>query len=238
MPDMPSRCRLADWSALSARLVDALTRHFKGVRPLDSFRRDQHLPPGGYAFTGIESMRTETRDMESTVAPTASRIRWLQAESLEPLVSQAVRAERPWTFAWLLRESSATLAQLNAVLRPFEAEALGSTGAYVRVRLPATRERLQSIGALPGVIGLGIVTAQSKVDKDFAAKALTSDPAQAPVFITLMLDDPDGRWRQELESLGVVWALGTRTPDPTRPILASAAWMPCWRRTSYSPWSP
>ena len=34
MPDMPSRCRLADWSALSARLVDALTRHFKGVRPL------------------------------------------------------------------------------------------------------------------------------------------------------------------------------------------------------------
>ena len=62
-----------------------------------------------------------------------------------------------------------------------------------------------TIAALPEVVGLGGVPAEYKADAEFVARTVSETPFDAiPVFVTLMDNDPDGRWRRELERLGLV----------------------------------
>ena len=126
---------------------------------------------------------------------------WIDASDPAALVDQAARAGRDWSFGWVWLDSGATADELRASLRRLGAEALGSAGRLVRARLPGDRARLESIAALEGVGGLGAVPADLKLPAAFAP-----GPAheQLPVFVTLMADDPDSRWRGALEGMGAV----------------------------------
>ena len=65
---------------------------------------------------------------------------------------------------------------------------------------------------MPEVDGLGAVPPEVKLPEAFAREASEAPPQeQVPVFITLMADDADGRWRQALEDLGAV--VGRFDPD-------------------------
>ena len=90
-------------------------------------------------------------------------------------------------------------------LSDFDITALGSSGNLVRARLPADPALLHQIAALPEVDGLGGGPPERKLTETFVRKVSEALPQeQAPVFITLMADDPDSRWRNALEDLGAV----------------------------------
>ena len=71
--------------------------------------------------------------------------------------------------------------------------------------MPGGRSNLDAIAALPWVAGLGAQPLAAKLPHSFAEQ-VNSRPASevVPVFVTLMTDDRDGRWRRELERFGVV----------------------------------
>ena len=101
---------------------------------------------------------------------------------------------------------------LERALQGSGAEIVGSAGSLMRARLPGDEARLQQIAALPQVEGLGAVPRESKLAPAFANQVPGGSPeGQMPVFITLMTDDPDGRWRRALEDLGAV--VGRFDPD-------------------------
>ena len=162
------------------------------------------LPPGGHSFVRVEEMVTEARP------PAPPRLvpqpAWLiSANPRESLVHHAAQAGRDWTFAWVLRPPGLALDALQDAIRPFGGVVLGAAGAYVRTRLPASAENLDPIMALPVVLGIGAVPAALKIDPEFATHARQQPPSDvAPVFVTLMSTDPDGRWRRALEALGAV----------------------------------
>ena len=131
---------------------------------------------------------------------------WLVSDDpRDSLVRQAAKAGRDWTFAWVLRPPGLALDVLEDAIRPLGGVVLGGAGAYVRTRLPVSAESLDSVIALPEVLGIGPVPAELKIDPKFAAHARQQPPSDvAPVFVTLMSSDPDGRWRRALEAFGAV----------------------------------
>ena len=69
----------------------------------------------------------------------------------------------------------------------------------------ATGPRLQAIAALPEVDGLGALPWERKLAPALVNPSPDASPREVtPVYITLMTDDPDARWRQALEDLGAV----------------------------------
>ena len=84
-------------------------------------------------------------------------------------------------------------------------EILGSAGDLVRAKLPGDEARLKAIAVLRTVDGLGATPRASKLPEGFVNEVLArSAHAQIPVFVTLMVDDPDGRWRRAMEDLGAI----------------------------------
>ncbi|MCY4565346.1 MAG: S8 family serine peptidase, partial [Gammaproteobacteria bacterium] len=177
-----------------------------------------HKPtlPGGYSFTRVVPMTTEMlpADRNQQVRP-AGPPGWLGSRSSRELLRKAESAGRDWTFAWLRQSGGVPLEKLRTVLDPLGAVVLGAAGGDVRVRVPASAQRLDAIAAIPEVIGLGAPPPALKAHAGFAAKARTQPPSAAvPAFVTLMEHDPSGRWQGELEALGLVvgaWDQSLRT---------------------------
>ncbi len=173
-------------------------------------------PPEGYSFVSYHgnmprariTAGAETGDERSGPVPD-----WLNtAASIETIVDQATAAGRDWSFGWVRAARDAQPNGVAASLGEFGATALGSSGNLVRAELPADPALLHEIAALPEVDGLGAVPPERKLPEAFARELAELSPFdQAPVFITLMADDPDGRWRRELEGLGAV--VGRFDPD-------------------------
>ena len=144
--------------------------------------------------------------------PPNADLDWLGAsDAVAVLARQAEQAGRAWTFGWLRLGNQAQSEAIRASLQRAGGEVLGTAGNLVRVKLPGHADDLRAISALPGVLGLGAVPKQRKLAAMPAGTHATPAHERIPVFITLMSDDLDGRWRSELESLGAV--VGRFDPD-------------------------
>ncbi len=173
-------------------------------------------PPDGYSFVSYHgemprariAVEIDTGDELSHPGPD-----WLgTADSIDALVAQAAAAGRDWSFGWIRLAEDARPNDVVGSLSDLGATALGSSGNLVRAQLSGDPILLQEIAALPEVDGLGAVPPERKLPEAFAREASEAQPQeQVPVFITLMADDADGRWRQALEDLGAV--VGRFDPD-------------------------
>ena len=72
------------------------------------------------------------------------------------------------------------------------------------MQFPDDEVRLGAVARLPGVDGIGAMPASAKLRAFENWSHPLTDHEPTPVFITLMDHDVDGRWRREMESLGVV----------------------------------
>ena len=107
-------------------------------------------------------------------------------------------------------------------------EILGSAGGLLRVKLPGDEGHLTVIAELPVVDGLGAMPAEVKLQAFEGPSDGLPGVESTPVFVTLMADDVDGRWRRELEALGAVVgrydsSIRVYTANVTRPVLDSLA---------------
>ena len=166
-------------------------------------------PPAGYAFVehqGEIPARRLERSRLDIDQPEHDGPGWLGAVDAVPrLVAQAEAASRDWSFGWIRLSPASRLADIETTLAALGVVVEGSAGALVRARLPGDRPNLDAIAALPSVVGLGAQPLTAKLPRAFAEHA-SGRPASevVPVFVTLMADEPDGRWRRELQGLGVV----------------------------------
>ena len=157
--------------------------------------------PGTYFGPMQRAPRTGVADSEPSSNPA-----WLESASAhDAILDQAARAARPFTFAVLRVLPGTDLQILNRSLAALGSQIEGSTGPYVRVRVPAERGRLESIAGLAGVLGIGAMPPGIKAVEAFV-QAMRSRAAGelVPVYITLMAAGPAGEWRRALAGLGVV----------------------------------
>ena len=167
---------------------------------------DMDRLPEGYSLGTYHGLmqrapRTGIRSLEPSPNPA-----WLNDSSaLDAILDQANRSGRAFAFSVLRVLPGTDLQDLDRSLLVLGSRIEGSTGAYVRIRVPAERSRLESIARLPGVLGVGAIPPGIKADEAFV-QDLSSRSAgdQVPVYITLMTADPAGEWRQALSELGVV----------------------------------
>ena len=131
---------------------------------------------------------------------------WLDVgPAYDAILGQAAGSGRPFTFAVLRVAAGTDLQVLNRSLAALDSQIEGSTGEYVRIRVPVERGRLEAIAGLDGVLGIGAVPPELKADEAFVQEMLSrSAGEQVPVYITLMAADSAGEWRQALSELGVV----------------------------------
>ena len=173
-------------------------------------------PPDGYSFVSYHGEMRRARiavEIDTGDEPSRPGPDWLGADdSIDALVAQAAAAGRAWSFGWIRLAEDARPNDVAEPLADLGATALGSSGNLVRAQLPGDPTLLQEIVALPEIDGLGAVPPERKLSEDFAREVSEAPPQeQVPVFITLMADDADGRWRQALEDLGAV--VGRFDPD-------------------------
>ena len=171
-------------------------------------------PPDGYSLVGFngEMAKAPMRDRGDDSQQVDDGLDWLGSPtSIERLAAQAEATGRGWSFGWLRLAEDTRRADLARSLEGAGVKIVGSAGRLVRVRLPGDAARLATIAALPGVDGLGTLPAETKL-RAFDGHSLgLSGYEPTPVFVTLMTDDTDGRWRRELTSLGAV--VGRYDPD-------------------------
>ena len=189
--------------------VQAAPRKPKDATPI---RRDGAAAPSspqGYEFVAhhgeIQTHRFEPTQVADDRAMDDG-LEWLGGVDAVPrLVAQAEHAGRDWSFGWIRLGPETRLADVESRLATLGVDVEGSAGSLIRARLPRDEARLGGIAALPWVTGLGSQPLTAKLPVSFAEQARQHPAAEAiPVFVTLMADDPDGRWRRELQRLGVV----------------------------------
>ena len=197
--------------------IEAAPRSSEKTTVVDRTVRDSRpSPPDGYSFVSYQGEMPQAQ-IEDEFGTGDERpgtdLDWLgSTTSIETLAAHAAAAGRDWSFGWIRLAEDADPNDLERALQGSGAEIVGSAGSLMRARLPGDEARLQQIAALPQVEGLGAVPRESKLAPAFANQVPGGSPeGQMPVFITLMTDDPDGRWRRALEDLGAV--VGRFDPD-------------------------
>ena len=165
--------------------------------------------PEGYAFVAHHGELRTHRFERSPVAVDRvddEGLDWLGAVDAVPrLVAQAEAASRDWSFGWVRLGPASRLADVETALAALGVVVEGAAGTLIRARLPGDRSGLDAIAELPSVVALGTQPLTAKLPRSFSAWANGQGASAAvPVFVTLMTDDPDGRWRRELQRLGVV----------------------------------
>lgn len=174
----------------------------RGAADSSRFRSRPPAPPAGYTFVS-PPVRMTVGPMEPAPdrAPLPDRrMDWLGSlAGLHELEAQAARAGRGWTFGWLRMAGDATPAAVGRELARFGGAVIGSTGRLLRVTVPGELVALTAIVGSPAVAALGAMPVESKL-----SPSLSTGPAGEPmrVFVTLMTDDPDGRWGRALAELG------------------------------------
>ena len=162
-------------------------------------------PPAGFTFTAYHGAMAKGRMTEAdyTTSDDASAPAELAGfDSIGALAQQAKAASRAWTFGWVGMTPAAELTVLSERLQALGAEVLGRSGDLLRMRLPGDAARLRQIAALDGVAQVAATPAKRKTAAAFLVHAAAHPLDETPVFVTLMDDDADGRWRQELRRLG------------------------------------
>ena len=202
--------------AMAAARIEAESRNPRPTsaivaapRPRTMFRRPEPdeappTPPDGYDFVAhhgemakapLDDAYPDKSDGDETAPP------WMDSSNaVDALVRQAARAGRDWSFGWIWLAYGAKADDLRPGLRRLGGEVLSDAGRLVRARLPGDGAQLKALLALKAVGALGAFPAELKLPATLAP----SPHEQLPVFVTLMADDPDGRWRHALEGLGAV----------------------------------
>ena len=173
---------------------------------------DAPAPPRGYTFVAHAGEMPKARTAVGSTRADGVRPEWLgSADTASALTRQAADAGRDWAFGWIRLAADATHRDLARDLAGTGGAMAGGSGRMVRARLPAGGDRLRRIAALPTVDGVGTAPAAAKL-AGFAGDAPAWRPGgHRPVFVTLMADDPDQRWRTALEDLGAT--VGRHDPD-------------------------
>ena len=177
--------------------------------PVDGPNDAQVTPdvPAGFEVTTFHGEMSKARmtavDAAELPDPLAE-LSWL-AGGVDGLAAQAMASGRDWTFGWVAIDPDADVAVLGQRLEEMGAEVLGRSGRLLRARLPGQIARLDAIAALAGVAGLGSTPLEAKLPapRNPNTGFLAVD-GLVPTFVTLMADDPNGRWRQALTDLGGV----------------------------------
>ena len=173
-------------------------------------------PPEGYSFAKVETEMAKSPMPEGELGEPESiddGLDWLDAPNAIPaLARQAADAGRNWTFGWVRATHDVRPDAARVALEKLGAQVLGASGRLLRAKLPGDPASLRALSALPEVAGLGAVPKERKLAAAFVEEALAAAPHERrPVFITLMTDDRQGRWRRQLEALGAV--VGRFDPD-------------------------
>ena len=159
-------------------------------------------PPEGYSFTTHhEVSRGSMTDADLDRGRPPDPPEWMTAGN-GALTEHAGAAGRDWAFGWVKLAEGADMEALGALLEAHGGEVLGRAGDLVRARLPGDPSGLQAIATAGSVSGLGALPAERKITDTLAERAATDINREVPVWITLMSDDPEGRWRQALKALG------------------------------------
>ena len=184
-----------------------------GGAPAASARRSPTLPDG-YSLVGFngEMAKAPMRDRGDDSQQVNDGLDWLGSPtSIKTLAAQASATGRGWSFGWIRLARDTRLADLARSLEGTGAEIVGSAGPLLRAQLPGDKGRLAVIAGLPGVDGMGALPAEAKLRAFDGPSRDLPGHEPTPVFITLMTNDADGRWRRELTSLGAV--VGRYDPD-------------------------
>ena len=174
-------------------------------------------PPEGYSFATVETEMAKAPMPEGELGEPQSigddGLDWLDAPNAIPaLARQAADAGRNWSFGWVRAAHDVRPDAAKAALEKLGVQVLGASGRLIRAKLPGDPASLRALSALPEVAGLGAVPKERKLAAAFAEEALAAAPHErTPVFITLMTDDRQGRWRRQLEALDAV--VGRFDPD-------------------------
>ena len=171
-------------------------------------------PPDGYSLVGFngEMAKAPMKDGSDGAQQVDDGLDWLGSPtSVETLAAQAAATGRGWSFGWIRLAVGARRHDLERLLEGTDAGIVGSAGRLIRVRLPGDESRLAAIAGLPGVDGMGAMPAEAKLRLFDGPSRDLPGHEPTPVFITLMTNDVDGRWRRELTSLGAV--VGRYDPD-------------------------
>lgn len=208
--------RIAEESrgALTPPAVEAAPLPPRETRPLADNAYPSSTPPDGYSLVSFDGAmsRRPIKDHRGDDWASADGLNWLGSPtSIDTLAAQATSIGRGWLFGWLRPAPDSGRSDLATSLEGAGAEILGSAGRLLRVRLPGDEARLAAIAALPGVDGLGALPPATKIRAFDGESIGLSDNEPTPVFVTLMADDPEGRWRRELTALGAI--VGRYDPD-------------------------
>ena len=192
----------------AAAVVRAPPQHGGGSEGGDVGASPVPTPPDGYAFTGAPtSLHRRPLPPPDFPAdgdrPHDQDLHWLVHDRpAATVLRQARRAERDWVFGWLRLADGANAAEVAKAVSPFGIEVIGASGGLLRAKLPADTASIAAAVALQAVSGLGVVPPQRKAHASFQAELEAAPWRSAPVLITLMANDPDGRWRRELLARG------------------------------------
>ncbi|MDE0178132.1 MAG: hypothetical protein OXP36_06005, partial [Gammaproteobacteria bacterium] len=156
-------------------------------------------PPEGYGFVTHHDVKrgpmTEADIDRGRTAPTPD---WMSSSGLAEV------AGRDWTFGWVKLADTSALEDLRAALTAQGGVVLGRSGNLLRARLPGDASRLRELADSAAVAGIGAVPVDLKMPASLRERALSGSHDDVPVWITLMDDDPEGRWRAALGDLGAV----------------------------------
>ena len=164
-------------------------------------------PPYGYSLVGFngEMAKAPMRDRGDDSQQVDDGLDWLGSPtSIERLAAQAATTGRGWSFGWIRLAGDTRRADLARSLEGAGVKIIGSAGRLLRAQLPGDEARLAAIVRLPGVDGMGALPAEAKLRAFDGPSSDLPGHEPTPVFITLMTNDADGRWRRELTSLGAV----------------------------------
>ena len=163
-------------------------------------------PPEGYSFVRHAGEMRKARTGgpprgEPSSAPVPD---WLDPAVGVPALAQlAADAGRGWSFGWIRLAHGASRSGLERALAGAGGEVVGGPGRMIRTRFPGNAARLAAIASLDAVAGIGAQPPDAKLAAFADGGPQPSDGAM-PVYVTLMADDTDGRWRRGMERLGVV----------------------------------
>ena len=155
-------------------------------------------PPEGYGFVTHHDVKRgpmTAADVDHVPAPTPG---WMSSSGLAEV------AGRDWTFGWIKLADGSTVEELRAALTAQGGAVLGRSGSLLRARLPGDASRLRQLADAAAVAGIGAVPVDAKMPASLSERALSGSYDEVPVWITLMDDDPEGRWRAALIDLGAV----------------------------------
>ena len=142
-------------------------------------------PPEGYSLVEIDDRTNQGRIDAPRDDPNDVRndsLTWLGApSSMETLVNQAASTGRGWSFGWIRLADGAMREDFERQIERLGGRVVGSAGHLVRAMLPGDIPRLEAIGRLDSVRGLGAVPPREKLPPVFPVKCKPSHcPSRYP----------------------------------------------------------